>query len=45
MGDWYGALVDLFGLDLDDVEPERRAALWRRVREAHERWLATRTAR
>jgi N-hydroxyarylamine O-acetyltransferase len=45
MADWYGVLVDLFGLDVSDVEPERRAALWRRVREAHERWLGARAAK
>jgi len=40
--DWYGALVDIFGLDLDDIAPERRTELWTRVRTAHERWLESR---
>ena len=33
-------LVDRFGLDLGDVEPEARTALWKKVRRAHEQWEA-----
>ncbi|HKE51192.1 MAG TPA: arylamine N-acetyltransferase, partial [Actinomycetes bacterium] len=38
--DWFGALADLFGLDLADVSPAERAALWTRTRAAHEAWLS-----
>jgi N-hydroxyarylamine O-acetyltransferase len=38
--DWYGALRDVFDLPLDDVDADARAALWARVRAAHEAWLA-----
>jgi arylamine N-acetyltransferase len=43
--DWYGALTDLFGLRLTDVDAAERGALWRRVRGGHERWLARRAKR
>jgi N-hydroxyarylamine O-acetyltransferase len=33
---WFGALREVFGLELDDVD---RRALWRRVSAAHEEWL------
>jgi N-hydroxyarylamine O-acetyltransferase len=33
---WFGALREVFGLQLDDVD---RRALWRRVSAAHEEWL------
>jgi N-hydroxyarylamine O-acetyltransferase len=38
--DWYAALHDVFGLALDDVGAAERARLWRRIRAAHEAWLA-----
>jgi N-hydroxyarylamine O-acetyltransferase len=34
--EWFGAIRDVFGMPLDDID---RAALWRRVRAAHEAWL------
>jgi N-hydroxyarylamine O-acetyltransferase len=37
---WFAALADLFGLTLEDVDGRERADLWRRVRTAHEAWLA-----
>lgn len=42
--DWYAALVDLFGLRLDDVGADAKDTLWSRVRSAHEAWLARREA-
>ena len=41
--DWFGSLTDVFGLDLADVGGTERAALWSRVRTAHDAWLATQT--
>jgi arylamine N-acetyltransferase len=41
--DWFAALADVFGLTLDDVTPAGRHDLWRRLTEAHERWLAQAT--
>jgi N-hydroxyarylamine O-acetyltransferase len=38
--EWFGALRDVFDLPLDDVDADARTALWRRVRAAHEAWLA-----
>ena len=38
--EWYGALAGVFGLRLADVGADERAALWGRVRAAHEAWLA-----
>jgi hypothetical protein len=38
--EWYAALADVFGLTLDDVSSQERAALWRRVRAADEQWAA-----
>jgi N-hydroxyarylamine O-acetyltransferase len=38
--EWFAALRDVFDLPLDDVDAAARAALWTRVRAAHERWLA-----
>jgi arylamine N-acetyltransferase len=35
--DWFDALADIFAIHAD---PARSDALWRRVTEAHERWLA-----
>jgi N-hydroxyarylamine O-acetyltransferase len=34
--EWFGAIREVFGMPLDDTD---RAALWRRVRTAHEAWL------
>ncbi|MEA2217613.1 MAG: N-hydroxyarylamine O-acetyltransferase [Solirubrobacteraceae bacterium] len=39
--EWFGALRDVFDLPLTDVDAAARAALWARVRAAHEAWLAT----
>ena len=39
--EWFEALADVFDLPLTDVEAGERDALWGRVREAHETWLAT----
>jgi arylamine N-acetyltransferase len=41
-GEWFGVLADVFGLTLDDLAAEEKAALWRRVGAAHEAWLASR---
>ena len=38
--DWFAAVSDIFGITLDDVTPAERDALWRRLTEAHEQWLA-----
>lgn len=38
--EWYGALADVFGLALTDLDAAARDALWRRVHAAHEAWLA-----
>jgi arylamine N-acetyltransferase len=38
--EWFGALRDVFDLPLDDVDAAARAALWTRVRAAHESWRA-----
>jgi arylamine N-acetyltransferase len=43
--DWYGALADIFGLRLDDVDAGERAALWAKVHGAHEAWLAAKAAK
>jgi arylamine N-acetyltransferase len=40
-GEWFGALADVFGLDLPDVEAAERSALWERVCAQHEAWLAS----
>jgi N-hydroxyarylamine O-acetyltransferase len=37
---WFGALREVFDLPLDDIDAAARTALWRRVRAAHEAWLA-----
>jgi N-hydroxyarylamine O-acetyltransferase len=37
--EWFEALADVFGLSLSDVDGQRRAALWEKVRAAHDRWL------
>ncbi|MCU7731140.1 arylamine N-acetyltransferase [Actinoplanes sp. KI2] len=38
--DWFTAVTDVFGIPLDDVTAAERDALWRRLTEAHEQWLA-----
>jgi len=38
--EWYGAIGDVFGLALADLDAADRDALWRRVHAAHEAWLA-----
>lgn len=40
-GEWFGALADVFGLDLPDVEAAERRALWERVCAQHEAWAAS----
>jgi N-hydroxyarylamine O-acetyltransferase len=39
-GEWFDVLREVFDLPLTDVDAEARAALWTRVRAAHEAWLA-----
>jgi arylamine N-acetyltransferase len=38
--EWYAVLRDQFGLPLRDIDTKERAALWERVRAAHEAWVA-----
>jgi len=38
--EWFDALGDVFGLELSDVDDQRRAALWEKVRAAHDAFLA-----
>jgi arylamine N-acetyltransferase len=38
--EWFGALADVFGLPLDDVDPDEREGLWREARAAQDVWLA-----
>ena len=38
--EWFGALDEVFGLALPDVDADARAALWTRVRAGHEAWVA-----
>jgi N-hydroxyarylamine O-acetyltransferase len=40
-GEWFGALADVFGLELPDVDAAERRALWERVCAQHEAWMAT----
>jgi N-hydroxyarylamine O-acetyltransferase len=42
--EWYGALSDVFGLPLTEVDEGERAALWANVRAAHEAWRAAKAA-
>ncbi|MFC4586367.1 arylamine N-acetyltransferase family protein [Sphaerisporangium corydalis] len=39
--DYFEALADIFGLTLDDVTPGEKDALWGRLSESHEKWLAS----
>lgn len=38
--EFFDALTGVFGRELDDLTPVDRAALWARVDEAHQAWLA-----
>ena len=38
--DWWGLVIDRFGLAYGDLPEEVRAALWQRVRSAHKAWEA-----
>jgi len=40
--EWSAALADVFGLTLDDVEADEKAALWRRARTAQDEWQRSR---
>jgi arylamine N-acetyltransferase len=40
--EFFAALADVFGLTLDDVEPDAREVLWQRSLAAHENWTKTR---
>jgi N-hydroxyarylamine O-acetyltransferase len=42
---WFEAATDLFGLRLDAVSADDRERLWKRMRLAHEEYLASRAAR
>ncbi|WP_455359926.1 arylamine N-acetyltransferase family protein [Streptomyces sp. SYSU K21746] len=37
-GEWFEAIADVFGRDLDDLDADDRTALWNRVTRAHEEW-------
>jgi N-hydroxyarylamine O-acetyltransferase len=39
--DWWGLVLDHFRLSYGDLTSDERAALWRRVRDAHEAWKAS----
>jgi N-hydroxyarylamine O-acetyltransferase len=41
--EWFEVLDEVFGLPLYDVDAAERAALWKRVRAAHEEWLTLRS--
>ena len=38
--DWWGLVIDRFGLAYGDLAPSERASLWRKVRDTHETWDA-----
>jgi N-hydroxyarylamine O-acetyltransferase len=38
--DWWGLVLDNFGLAYGDLVPDERRALWRKVRAAHDAWDA-----
>jgi N-hydroxyarylamine O-acetyltransferase len=42
--EWVQALADIFGIRLTDLPPEARDRLWRKVRAAHDEWLARKAA-
>jgi hypothetical protein len=39
-GDWWGTVIDGFGLAYGDVPSNEQTRIWAKVREAHEAWLA-----
>jgi arylamine N-acetyltransferase len=39
-GEWFGALADVFGMALPDVDAAERRGLWQRVCAQHEAWAA-----
>ena len=41
-GDWWGVVIDEFGLGYGDLPADERTRVWAQVREAHEAWLAGR---
>jgi len=41
--DFFGTLVDLFGLSLEGVDDDARSGLWQRVRDTHDAWLESQT--
>ncbi|MCF2532562.1 arylamine N-acetyltransferase family protein [Yinghuangia soli] len=43
--DWYGAIADVFGLDLSGVPADARHRLWQKVHADHQQWQASRTTR
>jgi hypothetical protein len=38
--DWWGIVIDEFGLRYGDLPAEERTRVWGRVRGAHEAWVA-----
>jgi arylamine N-acetyltransferase len=42
--EWVQALADIFAIRLTDLAPEVVDALWRKVRAAHDEWLARKAA-
>ena len=44
-GEWYGALADVFTLPLTELDADEKSALWKKVRGAHEAWLAAKARR
>lgn len=42
--EWFEAATDVFGLNLAPISDEDRKRLWKRLRVAHEQWLATQAA-
>ncbi|GAA2493958.1 arylamine N-acetyltransferase family protein [Streptomyces gobitricini] len=42
--EWFAALTDVFGRNLDGLGAGDRTVLWERVTRAHEKWLADRSA-
>ncbi|MEU0666597.1 arylamine N-acetyltransferase [Streptomyces lavendulocolor] len=41
--EWFTALTDVFGRNLDGIDADDRSLLWDRVTRAHEKWLADRS--
>jgi arylamine N-acetyltransferase len=42
--EWFDALTDVFAIELTDLDAQARTALWRKVRTAHDQWLAGKAA-